>query len=542
LKSIRQIAAIIVLDAKISVLITMEVMNLMKRFFALLLAALMIIGLIGCSTDSGKDATPTDKPTVKPGSDQTDTPDEGDDVEPYAVSLYFPTMMTIPDKDNIKDVENAINDYIRDDLGIKDITLDLQFGHLADYSTTANMQLASGEKMDIYLALPLNVAVANGYLLPLDEYLDKELSGAANIVYDWLSCGTIDGVTYAIPCYKGQVLSWKYIYDKDLVDGVYDMSQVKSVDDLDDALAALKAAYPEERFMVYNNQLPPLYGFQDHTNVVGTYFATVGDSTTLVNYFETDAFRKAVYKAYEWSQKGYSDPEGSNNTLLHDAIIMSGQSKGVIMGHAYSIETIEQMFTMNNSYGGNFGAVEIATSDMTNNPLVYGIAYTSENPSAAARMLNLIWTDEFIASTLIYGIEGVSWEWNEEKTSIQYPEGLGIDTVPYTALYTCGAFGNQFLLYGFDGNTSEADKVFMKKLIDEAWYPKLFGFTPDSSKVATQIAAISNVYDQYYDVLTYGDVNPDVYLPQFLEALDAAGIDQVMAEYQAQVDAWLAAQ
>ena len=36
-------------------------------------------------------------------------------------------MMTIPDKDNIKDVENAINDYIRDDLGIKDITLDLQF-------------------------------------------------------------------------------------------------------------------------------------------------------------------------------------------------------------------------------------------------------------------------------------------------------------------------------------------------------------------------------------------------------------------------------
>lgn len=226
MKSIRQIAAIIVLDAKISVLITMEVMNLMKRFFALLLAALMIIGLIGCSTDSGKDATPTDKPTVKPGSDQTDTPDEGDDVEPYAVSLYFPTMMTIPDKDNIKDVENAINDYIRDDLGIKDITLDLQFGHLADYSTTANMQLASGEKMDIYLALPLNVAVANGYLLPLDEYLDKELSGAANIVYDWLSCGTIDGVTYAIPCYKGQVLSWKYIYDKDLVDGVYDMSQV----------------------------------------------------------------------------------------------------------------------------------------------------------------------------------------------------------------------------------------------------------------------------------------------------------------------------
>lgn len=511
----------------------------MKRIFAFLLAALMVLGLMACSNTPDK-VTPTDE-GGKTTKEPTTKEPVGGNVEPYAVQLYFPTMMTIPSADAIKDVENAINDYIKNELGIADIKMDLQFGHLADYGTTANMQLASGEKMDIYLALPLNTAVANGYLLPLDEFVDNELAGAVEYVRDWLPCGTVDGTLYAIPCYKGQVLSWKYIYDKAFADGVYDMSKVKSVDDLDAALAALKAAHPNERFMVYNNQLHTLYAFQDHTSVVGTYFATVGNSTKLVNYFETEAFKKGVYKAYEWSQKGYSDPEGSNNTLGHDAVIMSGTSKGVIMGHAYSIETIELMFTMNNTYGGQFGAVEIARSDMSNNPLVYGIAYTSENPSAAARMLNLIWTDEFIASTLIYGLEGVSWEWNEDKSSIQYPEGLSIDTVPYTALYTCGAFGNQFLLYGFDGNTSNEDKVFMKELIDEAWYPPLFGFIPDASKVSTQIAAISNVYDQYINVLTYGDVNPDEYLPQFIEALKTAGIEEVMAEYQAQVDAWLAA-
>ena len=510
----------------------------MKKLLAVLLASLMVFGLVACSNSGDGKVTPTSNPSSKPN--ETTNPGSSNE-EPYAVQLYFPTMMTIPSAEAIKDVENAINDHIKNNLGITDIKLDLQFGHLADYSTTANMQLASGEKMDIYLALPLNTAVANGYLLPLNDYLDNELKGAAEIVKDWLPCGTIDGTIYAIPCYKGQVLSWKYIYDKAYVDGVYDMSKVKSVDDLDAALAALKAAHPNERFMVYNNQLHTLYCWQDHTNVIGTYFATVGDSTELVNYFETEAFKKGVYKAYEWSRLGYSDPEGSNNTLGHDAVIMSGQSKGVIMGHAYSIETIELMFTMNNTYGGEFGAVEIARSDMTNNPLVYGIAYTSENPSAAARMLNLIWTDEFIASTLIYGLEGVSWEWNEDKSSIRYPEGLSIDTVPYTALYTCGAFGNQFLLYGFDGNTSNEDKVFMKELIDEAWYPPLFGFIPDASKVSTQIAAISNVYDQYFNVLTYGDVNPDEYLPQFIEALKAAGIEEVRAEYQRQVNDWLAA-
>ena len=40
-------------------------------------------------------------------------------------------------------------------------------------------------------------------------------------------------------------------------------------------------------------------------------------------------------------------------------------------------------------------------------------------------------------------------------------------------------------------------------------------------------------------MLTYGDVNPDEYLPQFLNELKAAGIDDIIAEYQAQADAWL---
>lgn len=512
----------------------------MKKILSIILVLAMVLSLAACG---GGGSTATEAPKADaPAADagKTDAPATAD--EPYAVQLLLPTMMAIPAEEDVKRVEEEINNYMKDTLGITEYKLELVMGSLFDYTTTINMQLAGGQKMDLIFTGPLNTAVANGYLVDLTPYLDKELAGAVGVLPEgWLNCGAVGGTVYAIPCYKGQVLSWKYIYDKAMVDGVYDMSKVKSVDDLDAMLAAVKEAHPEERMMVFNNQLPALYQFQDHTSLVGTYFATLGDDTTLVNYFETEAFEKAVRKAYEWSQKGYSDPEGSANTLSHDAVIMAGTSKGVIMGHAYSIETIEQMFTMNNSYGGQFGAVEIATSDMSTNSLVYGIAYTSQNPTAAASMLNLIWTDPFIASALIYGVEGISWEWNEDKTSIQYPEGLGIDSVPYTALYTCGAFGNQFLLHGFDGNTSEDDKVFMKELIDNAWYPQLFGFTPDSTNVSTQVAAISNVYDQYYDVLTYGDVDPDEYLPMFLEALDAAGIDEVMAEYQAQADAWLAA-
>jgi hypothetical protein len=36
------------------------------------------------------------------------------------------------------------------------------------------------------------------------------------------------------------------------------------------------------------------------------------------------------------------------------------------------------------------------------------------------------------------------------------------------------------------------------------------------------------VVDQYNKVLTYGDVNPDEFLPKFQEALKTAGIDDVI--------------
>ena len=53
------------------------------------------------------------------------------------------------------------------------------------------------------------------------------------------------------------------------------------------------------------------------------------------------------------------------------------------------------------------------------------------------------------------------------------------------------------------------------------------------------MAAVSNVYNQYDKALMYGDVDPASYLPEFQAALEAAGINDILADYQAQVDAWV---
>ena len=66
------------------------------------------------------------------------------------------------------------------------------------------------------------------------------------------------------------------------------------------------------------------------------------------------------------------------------------------------------------------------------------------------------------------------------------------------------------------------------------------GFVFDSSPVADQVTACSNVYAQYYLPLINGEVDIDEILPVFQQALHDAGIDDIIAEKQAQLDAWLA--
>ena len=289
-----------------------------KKIIALFLALCLLCAMAACggnnnsSTSSGSSAAGGDSSVTEESSAaETDDTAEGDG-ELYRVRLSLPTMMTIPAESEVQKVEDAINAHIHDDLGITDLEMDLELLNLTDYATNMSMALASGEKYDIILANTLNTYVTNGYMADLTPYVDNELAGALSVLPEnWIRSGTIGDKIYAVPCYKGQVLSWKYIYDEATYGNATDWSKVNSLDTLAAVLPDLKAAAPNERPMVYNNQLPALTNFEDHTSQVGVYTATVGDSTQLVNYFETDAFKKAVDMAYEWSQAGYSDPEGS---------------------------------------------------------------------------------------------------------------------------------------------------------------------------------------------------------------------------------------
>ena len=503
----------------------------MKKLLALILALAMVLSMAACGGSNAPEATKAPDAPVAEGGESNNV---------YTVKFALITLMTVPNLDAIQVVEDEINRYLKES-GETRYVLDLSVVNIADYFTNIPMELAAGQGPDLIMMLDtMPTYVDNGYVIPLDPYMDTELKETKDLIGPILNSGKINGSVYMIPRYYGTVLDWKFIYNNDLANG--DMTKVNSLDTLEPALAALKEKYPDEHFLVYSDQFHMMYSYETNTSAIGTYAATVGDSTTLVNYYETEAYKTAIKTAYEWRQKGYLDPEGSTNTLTHDDAFFSGSSKGVIMGHSAPVDGIADMFDEMNGYGADFDAVTIGYSDLYTDTVGVGISYTSKNPALAANFINHLYVDEYLWNTLIYGVEGQDYVWNADHTYCAYPEGMDGFSIPYMGMmYSCGIIGNGFFYLPFEGNNAGNSPEYGMELMQKAWAPPLYGFTPSNANVLNEVAAVSNVVSQYNDVLTFGDVNPDEFYDQFISELKAAGIDTIIADYQTQADAWLKA-
>ena len=80
--------------------------------------------------------------------------------------------------------------------------------------------------------------------------------------------------------------------------------------------------------------------------------------------------------------------------------------------------------------------------------MYWSITQTCSNPEAAAKVLNMMFTNETVLNYIIFGVEGIDYVKGDVVDGIQtikYPEGYDMSSVPYTEAYSCGIVGNQFM-------------------------------------------------------------------------------------------------
>ena len=191
-------------------------------------------------------------------------------------------------------------------------------------------------------------------------------------------------------------------------------------------------------------------------------------------------------------------------------------------------------------------AVPMTQEYVTNGALqgwTWSIPYTSENPEATMAFLNLTYADRELTNMFYYGFEGVHYNLVDEAGIFEYPEG--IDTSNRTYGNPMGCYGDVSNMYQdaafWDAEYFDLQEEYNTNISEEAYSP-FMGYTFNPEPVSSAYSAVTDVMTQYRSSLETGSVDPDVVLPEFLSALEAAGIDSIIEANQASLDEWLAQQ
>lgn len=163
------------------------------------------------------------------------------------------------------------------------------------------------------------------------------------------------------------------------------------------------------------------------------------------------------------------------------------------------------------------------------------ISAGSANPERALMVYDLLRNDPDCYKLFNYGIQGVSWDVNEEGLRIT-PEGYNSDT---DAMCTNFWWGRNDDLEIKDA-TRDWDKI--DALYDE--YDKIkieypYGqFVPDVDSISGQISNVNEVHSTYMRQIAYGKYSgtAEDIVAEYQAALEAAGINDVTAELQRQFD------
>lgn len=527
-----------------------------KAATIILAATMLAAAFSGCGNTATTSSQQNDTSADSQPTSTVDSSESSDNGETYNVIMTWPNLTGgVPA--GLADVESAINAITEPEIGV---TLTLEPIGFADLASEQSLMISSGEKLDLIVSVGTGVSslVNSGSIIELDD-LYAQYGGDISSVCDVAvkGGGYYNGTLYGIPNAYIQAESYGFLARKDILDkyGItIDSEKMYTYDELDDMFATIKAGEGDSFYMISNiTNTSDL--FSSVMYPVDTLGATTSsgvllldqndpdwsDNTTIVNQFTSEEYAEYANMMYEWAQAGYISPDAASNTDSTETLVKGGNYLGQMN---WTTPGAKDSYTSSTGY--EMEEIKIVPPYIVGSRfqnILWSIPITSENPEKAFQFLNLLYADNDLDTMLQFGLEGVSYEVVEENEYgdrvIDFPEGLDSSSVPYYQM--AGVYGNRLswpVLYPTSVDMNQTLREFNESI--ELVSPALgYCFVTDS--VSTQYAAVQSVVSQYAAIVTAGAIDPAVELPEFQAALEAAGINEVIAENQRQFDEWHAA-
>lgn len=198
--------------------------------------------------------------------------------------------------------------------------------------------------------------------------------------------------------------------------------------------------------------------------------------------------------------------------------------------------------------GRKTGLSNSDTTVMTRDYATYflqAISTQSANPERAAMFLEMLNTDEELATMMRFGLEGEHYDLVDGLIDITNNEKNGLGKAPNERAYYYwygGQFGN-ILAGKLPSTTLAGFPEALKDLNDNSIQNTNLGFAFDPEPVLNEIAACSAVINEYHHITgLMGGMISDVdrTVDEFVKKLEDNGAQKIVDEAQRQLNEWRA--
>ena len=462
----------------------------MKKVLALVLVAVMALGLIGC----GKTA----------------------DGEVPTLIWYLPA-----DKQaDTQLVCDEINKIIEPKIGAK---IDIQYIASSDFAERMRLIMASQEEFDLCFTGFNNKyvdGVRRGGFMEITDLLNEYGPELKEVIPDYLwEAANVNGELYAIPTFQAMTKCRAAYFDKTLVDKYgFDVSKVKKMEDI---VPFLETIRDNEKGNYFPAQCPSVeYFYEDAYRYEDTSIDYIKlDSVTneVIFQYDNPEIQAAREEIKKWRDAGFFAPIGSSATQNQMAVwFTDGYRPGDVRDREIS-------------RGGPIVAAQLSDfmmERMSANTTMTSISATSKHPEKAMQFLVEVNSNPDVFNLCAYGIEGKHYEKIGEN-HIKF-----IDNSGYApgGNWKYGVLFNGYLLEGYEDDLWDQ----IKAVNDNSRKAKLLGFVADTTPVVTNISQIANAISEFNDINNGSAVDLAAKTAEFEKKMEASGKKELV-EYATKV-------
>lgn len=508
----------------------------MKKLLASLLAATMVVSLCACGAETPAKSNEAPAASTEAPAASTEAP-AAEAFDGTTINVYRACFNIMPDSTKTQEVQDAINAYIKDKINVQIKLTDVTSG---EYTDKANLALNNNEINLLWTASwESTIGTKDLYAANAVYDITDLLPGSA--LYESMDATQWDaskygGRNYFIPVYKDNVEGYNIMYRQEVADAhAWDLSGVKKLADIEPFLADAKAdglKYPlltQKTAMFYRWYIDNFDFFTG--DATSNWVAVSRDTNEVVDTVLTPEYLEFCTLMAKWADLGYVS-EDDVNKVTTDTTTQT-------QDWAFSWWTdVPNNDDADGRYGQDVTMIK-STENYLHTDSMLGSCYcvtansTPEQAQACVDFVGLLYTDKTLADLYTYGIEGTDFNYNadgyvEQVADAAYNHSMWesasatVVTAPASAPYTPEMYKN------FNGSA----------LISCA-----NGFQFDKSPVEAEYTACQAVFDEYGFILENGGVSEaDVAskIEAYQAALDAAGYQTVLAEFQNQYNAFKA--